>query len=115
MSAFPTPFDRLTDITNLLAAVRKLEKSSGWKSSVQRIPCARLHFCTALRKSLNDGTNRPGKGFKFIVSGRGCRRFIRALEPADMALQHARCDAVLLPALTPYLINDNGNAKTNNA
>ena len=108
MSAFPTPFERLTDITNLLAAVRKLEKSSGWKSSVQRITCDRLHFCTALRKSLIDGTYRPGKGFRFIVNERGCRRFIRALDPADMVLQHALCDAVLLPALTPYLIYDNG-------
>ena len=42
MSAFPTPFDRLTDINALLSAVRKLEKSSGWKSSVQRITCDRL-------------------------------------------------------------------------
>lgn len=108
MSAFPTPFDRLTDINNLFSAVRKLEKSSGWKSSVQRITCNRLSFCTALRKSLIDGTYRPGKGFKFIVSERGCRRFIRALDPADMVLQHALCDAVLLPALTPYLIYDNG-------
>ena len=108
MSAFPTPFERLTDINALLSAVRKLEKSSGWKSSVQRITCNRLSFCTALRKSLIDGTYRPGKGFKFIVSERGCRRFIRALDPADMVLQHALCDAVLLPALTPYLIYDNG-------
>ena len=108
MSAFPTPFDRLTDINALLSAVRKLEKSSGWKSSVQRITCDRLHFCTALRKSLIDGTYRPGKGFRFIVNERGCRRFIRALDPADMVLQHALCDAVLLPALTPYLIYDNG-------
>ena len=108
MSAFPTPFDRLTDINSLLAATRKLEKTSGWKSSVQRITCDRLHFCTALRKSLIDGTYRPGKGFKFIVNERGCRRFIRALDPADMVLQHALCDAVLLPALTPYLIYDNG-------
>ena len=108
MSAFPTPFERLTDINALLSAVRKLEKSSVWKSSVQRITCNRLSFCTALRKSLIDGTYRPGKGFKFIVSERGCRRFIRALDPADMVLQHALCDAVLLPALTPYLIYDNG-------
>ena len=108
MSAFPTPFDRLTDINNLFSAVRKLEKSSGWKSSAQRITCDRLHFCTALRKSLIDGTYRPGKGFKFVVNERGCRRFIRALDPADMVLQHALCDAVLLPALTPYLIYDNG-------
>ena len=108
MSAFPTPFERLTDINSLFAAVHKLEKSSGWKSSVQRITCDRLHFCTALRKSLIDGTYRPGKGFKFIVNERGCRRFIRALDPADMVLQHALCDAVLLPALTPYLIYDNG-------
>jgi len=54
------------------------------------------------------GAYTPGKGFKFIVSERGCRRFIRALDPADMVLQHALCDAVLLPALTPYLIYDNG-------
>ena len=108
MSAFPTPFDHLTDINALLSAVRKLEKSSGWKSSVQRITCDRLHFCTALRKSLIDGTYRPGKGFKFVVNERGCRRFIRALDPADMVFQHALCDAVLLPALTPYLIYDNG-------
>jgi len=70
-NSFPTPFERLTDITNLLAAVRKLEKSSGWKSSVQRITCEPLRFCTALRKSLIDGAYRPGKGFKFIVSERG--------------------------------------------
>ncbi len=108
MSAFPTPFERLTDITNLLAAVRKLEKSSGWKSSVQRITCEPLRFCTDLRRRLLDGTYSPGKGFKFIVNERGCRRFIRALDPADMVLQHALCDAVLLPALTPYLIYDNG-------
>ena len=63
MSAFPTPFDRLTDINNLFSAVRKLEKSSGWKSSVQRITCNRLSFCTALRKSLIEGTYKPGKGF----------------------------------------------------
>ena len=108
MSAFPTPFERLTDINALLSAVRKLEKSSGWKSSVQRITCNRLGFCAALRKSLIDGTYSPGKGFKFIVNERGCRRLIRALDPADMVLQHALCDAVLLPALTPYLIYDNG-------
>ena len=64
MSAFPTPFDRLTDINNLFSAVRKLEKSSGWKSSVQRITCEPLRFCTALRKSLIDGTYRPGKGLQ---------------------------------------------------
>ena len=68
MSAFPTPFERLTDITNLLAAVRKLEKSSGWKSSVQRITCEPLRFCTDLRRRLLDGTYRPGKGFKFIIN-----------------------------------------------
>ena len=94
MSAFPTPFDRLTDINALLSAVRKLEKSSGWKSSVQRITCEPLRFCTDLRRRLLDGTYRPGKGFKFIVNERGCRRFIRALDPADMVLQHALCDAV---------------------
>jgi len=108
MSAFPTPFERLTDITNLLAAVRKLEKSSGWKSSVQRITCDRLRFCCNLRRSLLDGTYAPKAGYSFIVNERGCRRFIRALDPADMVLQHALCDAVLLPALTPYLIYDNG-------
>ena len=101
-------FQKLTDLNTLLAAVKKLRASSGWKNSVQKVTSNALQFCNKLRNELISGSYRPQEGDTFIINERGHERLIRALHPADMVLQHALCDGVLIPALKPYLIHDNG-------
>ena len=102
------PFSALADINSILSAVRKLERSSGWKTGVQRITTDRLRFAISLRRQILTGTYRQQEENIFTVSERGHRRLIRALAPADMVLQHDLCDSVLIPALRKYLIYDNG-------
>ena len=102
------PLSALADINSILSAVRKLERSSGWKTGVQRITTDRLRFAISLRRQILTGTYRQQEENIFTVSERGHRRLIRALAPADMVLQHDLCDSVLIPALRKYLIYDNG-------
>ena len=102
------PLSALADISNILNAVHKLERSSGWKTGVQRITTDRLRFAVSLRRQILTGTYRQQEENIFTVSERGHRRLIRALAPADMVLQHDLCDSVLIPALRKYLIYDNG-------
>ena len=82
------PFSALADINSILSAVRKLERSSGWKTGVQRITTDRLRFAISLRRQILTGTYRQQEENIFTVSERGHRRLIRALAPADMVLQH---------------------------
>lgn len=96
------------DANQLITAYGRLLKASGWKASTQRFGINLLSEITKLRQENNNGTYKPGKGKRVILNEQGKLRLIRVLEPRDMIVEHAICDNILNPRLTPYLIHDNG-------
>lgn len=93
---------------DLLQAYQRLHKASGWKASTQQFEINILSEITKLRHELDTGTYQQGGGSNFILNEQGRLRLIRALAPRDMVMQHALCDAILNPRLTPHIIHDNG-------
>lgn len=88
-----------------IKASKRLERSAGWKYSTQRFLINRLSEISALKKSVDSGTYKPGKGTEFRIRENGHERVIQAMRPADSVLQ---ADEILIPRLQHYLIYDNG-------
>lgn len=97
-----------TDANNLIAGYRRAEKASGWKEYNQHYGLNLLRETYKLQQEVRSGNYSQGTGATFKLCEQGHLRVIRALNVRDMALQHSLCDAVLVPALTKYLIHDNG-------
>ena len=93
---------------DLLSAFGRLRKASGWKASTQQFELNLLSEIATLKRELETGSYKQGTGSSFILNEQGRLRLIRALAPKDMTVQHALCDSVLNPSLTPYIIHDNG-------
>ena len=100
--------DTMSDANNLLHAVERLDKASGWKASTQKIFCNRLRTIRKLQQDLRSGNYTPLKGTSFCLREHGRLRLIKALRPVDLCAQHSLCDSVLFPQLQKYLIHDNG-------
>lgn len=65
------PLSALADISSILNAVHKLERSSGWKTGVQRITTDCLCFAIILRRQILTGTYRQQEENIFTVCERG--------------------------------------------
>ena len=68
------PLSALADISSILNAVHKLERSSGWKTGVQRITTDCLCFAIILRRQILTGTYRQQEENIFTVCERGTQK-----------------------------------------
>ena len=96
------------DINDLLAAFQKTKEGSAWKSSTQRFESRLMENLIQLKEELENGTYAQAPFTEFVHSERGKVRPIRAMCIRDRVVQRWLCDTVLIPALRPKLIYDNG-------
>ena len=89
--------------------VKRLEKSSPWKSKTQQYVLNRLSNINKLKESVDSGTYTPGKTIDFKYNENGHTRLIKALAPNDVVLQHTIADTILLPTIKNYIIYDTGS------
>ena len=89
--------------------VKRLEKSSPWKSKTQQYVLNRLSNINKLKESVDSGTYTPGKTIDFKYNENGHTRLIKALAPNDVVLQHTIADTTLLPTIKNYIIYDTGS------
>ena len=92
----------------LLESFERCRKGSGWKTSVQSFERRKMIECWKLAESLKDRTYQQKPFREFTICERGKARPIRAMHVADRVVQRAFCDRILVPALLPKLIHDNG-------
>lgn len=93
---------------NLIRAYKASAKNGIWKSSVQKYGINLLRNVCHTRKALLDGSYSLKPCNTFTLSERGKTRLIRSIHISDRVVQRSLCDNVLLPALSRYLIHDNG-------
>lgn len=105
-------FDELIDLNNLYDAFNKCKKGVDWKYSTQKFESNILFELSELQKNLLQMEYKPLQFTEFDVMERGKSRHIRSPQIRDRVLQRAMCDYVLEPALSKYLIYDNGACLT---
>lgn len=91
-----------------MIASKKAIASSNFKYRTQLYEMHWLFQNHDLYKAITDGTYTPRKGKQFTVNERGKVRTVTSDQIQDKAVNHAHCDNILMPALKPYLIYDNG-------
>ena len=67
-----------------------------------------LLYTAMLQKAMQDGEYKPSQGHKFILKERGKTRYVTNNCMTDKTVNHIICDHILTPALSKYLIHDNG-------
>lgn len=100
--------EKMSTADNLIGGYHKTAKASGWKSSTQRHGLNLLKETYAMQQELRAGTWEEKLGKPFLLNERGHMRYIRPMLPRETVMQHSLCENVLLPALRPCLIHDNG-------
>lgn len=110
----PREYSIIADANTLWDAAENARKGTSWKESVQRFWWYRLSRITKMQ----DGLYRlehdlpdayyPNPGYEFMLNERGRMRPICGQVVDDRVVSHALNDAVLIPAIRPYLIYDNG-------
>lgn len=105
--------DIVSDANNLFDAFQMAKRGSDWKASTQRCQMNLLRNISQLRRALRDGTYRQMPFFEFVLAERGKVRPIRSQHITDRIVQRSLCDNALIPALSPYLIYDNGASLKN--
>ena len=88
-------------------------KGSMFKHSTQLFEMNHLLYTAQLQKSLIEGTYTPSEGNKFTINERGKTRYITSNTMPDKAVKHILSDEILTPALSKYLIYDNGASQKN--
>ena len=103
----------IADANVLDEAARRARAGTNWKESVQRFWWNRLARITSLQAALDaladgrEGGYEPDRGYEFMLNERGRTRPICGQKVDDRVVSHALNDAVLIPAIRPYLIYDN--------
>ena len=105
---FMTTFDDAVSLDSLYEAFQKAKQGSDWKASVQQFEMHLLPNLLQLRKDLLSGEYRQGSVVRFTLRERGKTRRIQSISIRDRVAQRALCDKVLLPAVLPKLVYDNG-------
>ncbi len=100
------------DMNVLYDAFRASMKSSPWKEEPQRFETDFLSEITKLHHELQDRTYQTSQGSEFLLSERGKTRHVHGGRMRDRVVRHALCDAVLTPALHPYIIHNNFASQT---
>lgn len=96
------------DANLIYDAGTKAMKSSKFKRSTQMFEMTQLLTTAHIRRDFMDGEYRPDPGNKFPINERGHQRFITSNTMVDKTVNHLFCDEVLTPAISKYLIYDNG-------
>ena len=96
------------DLDNLYDAFRKSMKGSDWKEEPRRFEIDFLSELVKLKHELQNGTYKTSKGSTFIIRERGKERLIHGGRIRDRVVRHSFCDNMLIPAITNYLIHNNG-------
>lgn len=103
----------IADANVLDEAARRARDGTNWKESVQRFWWNRLARISSLQRALDaledgqEGAYEPDEGYEFMLNERGRTRPICGQKVDDRVVSHALNDAVLIPAIRPYLIYDN--------
>lgn len=103
----------IADANVLDEAARRARAGTNWKESVQRFWWNRLARISSLQRALDaledglEGAYEPDEGYEFMLNERGRTRPICGQKVDDRVVSHAVNDAVLIPAIRPYLIYDN--------
>lgn len=100
--------DTICDANNLYEAYLKTIKGSKWKETTQKFALNYLRQIFKLLDELRDMRYLPGEEGEFTLNERGKIRPITTLQPRDRVVRHVLCDEVLMPAVYPKLIYDNG-------
>jgi hypothetical protein len=100
--------EQLTDANVLYEAGKKSIKASSFKYSTQKFEMNQLLETAQIQKSIREKTYAPEASKKFIISERGKRRCIASNSLEDKTINHAICDAFLMPKIQKKLIYDNG-------
>ena len=96
------------DANVIYDAGTKAMKGSKFKYATQLFEMNHLLYTAMLQQSLRDDTYTPSQGNKFLIRERGKPRYITSNSMADKTINHIICDSILTPALSKYLIYDNG-------
>ena len=96
------------DANVIYEAGTKAMKSSKFKYSTQLFEMNHLLYTAMIQQRLQDKTYVPDAGTKFLIRERGKPRYITSNTMADKTVNHITSDSILTPALTKYLIYDNG-------
>ncbi|MBR6982150.1 MAG: hypothetical protein IKH75_01230 [Ruminococcus sp.] len=109
----PREFSTISDANTLWDASKRTIKGTSWKESVQRFEWYILPRLTALQNALYNlehdlpDAYYPQPGYEFMLNERGRMRPICGQIVDDRCVSHSLNDAVLIPAIRPYLIYDN--------
>ena len=97
----------------LYDAFRRAEKGSDWKPQVQKFEMTYLLGLSCIQTDLKNKTYHFLPSSTFEIKERGKARFINGEQVPDRIVKHSLCDEVLTPAITRYLIYDNGASQKN--
>lgn len=104
----PGPMDKVINPNSLHQSYLNCKKGVDWKASVQRYGLSELSNIVNIISRVESDTYNLGSPYEFILNERGHNRYIKALAIMDRVLLRSFNDNVLNPAVTPYLIYDNG-------
>lgn len=110
----PREYSVISDANTLWDAANSARKGTSWKESVQKFWWYRLTRIAQMQDGLYrlehgmDNSYYPKPGYEFMLNERGRMRPICGQIVDDRVVSHALNDAVLIPAIRPYLIYDNG-------
>lgn len=96
------------DANKIYEAGTKAIKAAPFKYQSQLFEMNQLLLTAEIQKSMKEWSYKPTKGRKFVIKERGKIRNITTNDVIDKTVNHLLCDNVLSPAITPYLIYDNG-------
>lgn len=92
----------------LYDAYIKAKQGSDWKPQVQKFEMTYLLELAEMQKDLRDRTYEFQPCTEFIINERGKTRPITGEQIRDRIAKHSLCDEIITPAMTKYLIYDNG-------
>lgn len=95
-------------IESFYNSFQKAKSGSDWKTEVQRFEINLLPELTKLYYEIKNRTYEFMPTKDFILSERGKTRCISGDHIRDRVVKKTLCDEVLLPAISKYLIFDNG-------
>ncbi len=92
----------------LYEAFLRAKQGSDWKPQVQRFEMTYLLELSRMQRELKERTYEFLPSTEFTLNERGKTRVIRGEQIQDRIVKHALCDEVLSPAVSNFLIYDNG-------
>lgn len=103
-------FEEVFTFRNLYRGYLKSRKGVMWKASTQTYKANALPNVRKTAIELAEGRWKS-KGFcHFDLYDRGKLRHIRSVHISERVVQHALCDEILTPAITPALVFDNAGS-----